>query len=39
MHDAKNDRILVFDAVHNNVFPNCYAAVAGAESSSRERPI
>jgi hypothetical protein len=31
MHDAKNKRVLVFDAVHNHVFPYGQAAIAGAE--------
>ena len=31
MHDAKDKRVLVFDAVHNKYFPHGQAAVSGAE--------
>lgn len=31
MHDAQDKRILVFDTVHNHVFPHGQAAVSGAE--------
>lgn len=31
MHDAKDKRVLVLDAVHNHVFAHSEAAVSGAE--------
>lgn len=31
MHDAKDKRALVFDAVHNHALPHGQAAVSGAE--------